>query len=250
MKEQFNMFADERNDSESAQASIELSASLLPKDWQALLASEFDQPYMHALQSFLSAEQVQGKTIYPPADQIFTAFSLTPLKNVKVVILGQDPYHGPDQAHGLSFSVPSNIKKLPPSLKNIYKELNTDLGLPIAPTGDLTSWAKQGVLLLNAMLTVERKNAGSHQKQGWETFTNRVIQLLSEHNEGLVFVLWGAYAQKKEVLIDEGKHLLLKGIHPSPLSAHRGFFGSKPFSLINQYLSDHNDEPIDWMLSL
>ena len=248
MKEQFNMFADEQALEEPAQASIELSASLLPKDWQGLLASEFDQPYMHALQSFLSAEQVQGKTLYPPADQIFTAFNLTPLKNVKVVILGQDPYHGPDQAHGLSFSVPSNIKKLPPSLKNIYKELNTDLGLPIATTGNLTPWAKQGILLLNAMLTVERKNAGSHQKQGWETFTNKVIELLSAHCENVVFVLWGAYAQKKEALIDTNKHLVLKGIHPSPLSAHRGFFGSKPFSSINQYLQKHGRSPIDWSL--
>tara|TARA_B110001454_G_scaffold54930_3_gene53758 strand:+ start:8696 stop:9448 length:753 start_codon:yes stop_codon:yes gene_type:complete len=248
MKEQFNMFADEQALEEPAQASIELSASLLPKDWQGLLASEFDQPYMHALQSFLSAEQVQGKTLYPPADQIFTAFNLTSLKNVKVVILGQDPYHGPDQAHGLSFSVPSSIKKLPPSLKNIYKELNTDLGLPIATTGNLTPWAKQGVLLLNAMLTVERKNAGSHQKQGWETFTNKVIELLSGHCENVVFVLWGAYAQKKEALIDKSKHLVLKGIHPSPLSAHRGFFGSKPFSSINQYLQKHGRSPIDWSL--
>tara|TARA_B110000196_G_C21126964_1_gene656346 strand:+ start:484 stop:1236 length:753 start_codon:yes stop_codon:yes gene_type:complete len=248
MKEQFNMFADEQALEEPAQAAIELSASLLPKDWQGLLASEFDQPYMHALQSFLSAEQVQGKTLYPPADQIFTAFNLTSLKNVKVVILGQDPYHGPDQAHGLSFSVPSSIKKLPPSLKNIYKELNTDLGLPIATTGNLTPWAKQGVLLLNAMLTVERKNAGSHQKQGWETFTNKVIELLSGHCENVVFVLWGAYAQKKEALIDKNKHLVLKGIHPSPLSAHRGFFGSKPFSSINQYLQKHGRSPIDWSL--
>ena len=248
MKEQFNMFADEQALEEPAQAAIELSASLLPKDWQGLLASEFDQPYMHALQSFLSAEQVQGKTLYPPADQIFTAFNLTSLKNVKVVILGQDPYHGPDQAHGLSFSVPSSIKKLPPSLKNIYKELNTDLGLPIATTGNLTPWAKQGVLLLNAMLTVERKNAGSHQKQGWETFTNKVIELLSGHCENVVFVLWGAYAQKKEALIDKSKHLVLKGIHPSPLSAHRGFFGSKPFSSINQYLQKHGRSPIDWSL--
>ena len=173
------MFADEQGRDEPAQAGIELSASLLPKDWQELLASQFEQPYIQALQAFLTAEQAQGKTIYPPADQIFTAFNLTPLKNVKVVILGQDPYHGPNQAHGLSFSVPASVKKLPPSLKNIYKELSADLGLPIATSGDLSPWAKQGVLLLNAMLTVERKNAGSHQKQGWEIFTNKVIELLS-----------------------------------------------------------------------
>lgn len=248
MNEQFSMFADSESTEPAPQATINLSPQALPKDWQELLASEFDQPYMQALQAFLSDEQAQGKTIYPPGDQIFTAFHLTPVKNVKVVILGQDPYHGPDQAHGLSFSVPSSIKKLPPSLKNIYKELNADLGVPIAATGDLSPWAKQGVLLLNAMLTVERKNAGSHQKQGWESFTNKVIELISERCEGVVFVLWGAYAQKKAVLIDESKHLLLKGIHPSPLSAHRGFFGSKPFSLINQYLSDKGQSEVDWAL--
>jgi uracil-DNA glycosylase len=248
MNEQFSMFADGESTESAPQAAINLSPEALPKDWQGLLASEFDQPYMHALQAFLSAEQAQGKIIYPPSDQIFTAFNLTPVKNIKVVILGQDPYHGPDQAHGLSFSVPSSIKKLPPSLKNIYKELNTDLGLPIATSGDLTPWARQGVLLLNAMLTVERKNAGSHQKQGWEIFTNKVIQLISEHCEGVVFVLWGSYAQKKEVLIDESKHLVLKGIHPSPLSAHRGFFGSKPFSQINTYLDQKLNASIEWIL--
>lgn len=246
MKEQFNMFADEQGDKEPVQAAIELSASLLPKDWQDLLKDEFDQAYMESLQSFLMAEQDQGKTIYPPADQIFTALNLTPVNNVKVVILGQDPYHGPSQAHGLSFSVPAAISKLPPSLKNIYKELYADLGIPVSTSGDLTRWARQGVLLLNAMLTVEAKNAGSHQKRGWEEFTNRIIQLLSERCDGLVFVLWGAYAQKKSALIDDGKHLVLKGIHPSPLSAHRGFFGSRPFSLINQYLSNNSKGEIDW----
>ena len=248
MKEQFNMFADEQGDKGPAQAAIELSASCLPKDWQSLLEAEFDQPYMKSLQDFLTAEQEQGKVIYPLADQIFAAFNLTPLSAVKVVILGQDPYHGPNQAHGLSFSVPKAITKLPPSLKNIYKELYSDLGIPIAAAGDLTPWAKQGVLLLNAMLTVEARNAGSHQKQGWETFTDTVIQSLSESGENIVFVLWGAYAQKKSVLIDESKHLVLKGIHPSPLSAHRGFFGSKPFSLINQYLKKSDQAEIDWSL--
>jgi len=248
MKEQFNMFADEQGSNEPAQAAIELSASILPKDWQALLKNEFDQPYMQSLQAFLVAEQDRGKTIFPPADQIFTAFNLTPLVDVKVVILGQDPYHGPGQAHGLSFSVPNEVSKLPPSLKNIYKELKSDLDIPIATTGNLVPWAEQGVLLLNAMLTVEAKNAGSHQKQGWETFTDKVIRLLSERSEGVVFVLWGAYAQKKSYLIDESKHLVLKGIHPSPLSAHRGFFGSKPFSYINQYLSDNEKPEVDWSL--
>ena len=247
MNEQISMFGSDVGE-EKPQTSIELSALHLPKNWQKLLKAEFDQPYMRSLQAFLEAEQAQDKVIYPPADQIFTAFNLTPLSKVKVVILGQDPYHGPDQAHGLSFSVPSHITKLPPSLKNIYKELNADLAVPIATTGDLTLWAEQGVLLLNAMLTVEARNAGSHQKQGWETFTDRVIQLLSEHCDGLVFVLWGAYAQKKAALIDDNKHKVLKGIHPSPLSAHRGFFGSKPFSLINKYLRDNNKTEIDWFL--
>lgn len=248
MKEQFNMFADEQGDKGPAQAAIELSASYLSKDWQSLLEAEFDQPYMKSLQAFLTAEQDQGKVIYPPADQIFTAFNLTPLSSVKVVILGQDPYHGPGQAHGLSFSVPSSIKKIPPSLKNIYKELHSDLNIPVAATGDLTPWAKQGVLLLNSMLTVASKDAGSHQKQGWEVLTDKLIELLSEHCEGLVFVLWGSYAQKKASLIDANKHLVLKGIHPSPLSAYRGFFGSKPFSYINQYLSENSKAEIDWSL--
>jgi len=251
MNEQFSMFdtgTGSKPTEQKTQTPIKLSADSLPKDWQGLLKAEFDQPYMQSLEAFLSAEQAQGKVIYPPAEQIFTAFNLTPLANVKVVILGQDPYHGPDQAHGLSFSVPKGISKLPPSLKNIYKELYSDLAVPIATTGDLTPWAKQGVLLLNAMLTVEARNAGSHQKQGWEVFTNRIIELLSERCEGLVFVLWGAYAQKKVSLIDESKHLVLKGIHPSPLSAHRGFFGSNPFSYVNQYLSDKNKAVIDWSL--
>lgn len=246
MKEQLNMFTPEQGDIEPAQDAIELSASLLPKDWQDLLKAEFDQPYMKSLQRFLIAEQVLGKLIYPPANQIFTAFNLTPVNKVKVVILGQDPYHGKNQAHGLSFSVPNTTSKLPPSLKNIYKELSMDLGMPLATSGDLTRWATQGVLMLNAILTVEAKNAGSHQKRGWEEFTNRIIQLLSLRSNGLVFVLWGAYAQKKSALIDDSKHLILKGIHPSPLSAHRGFFGSKPFSSINQYLSANSKSEIDW----
>ena len=249
MNEQISMFADGESTEQPAQAAIYLTSEALPKDWQTLLSSEFDQPYMKSLQEFLTAEQAIGKTTYPLADQVFTAFNLTHLADVKVVILGQDPYHGPNQAHGLSFSVPDDVIKLPPSLKNIYKELNSDLGIPIATTGNLAAWAKQGVLLLNAMLTVEASNAASHQKQGWETFTNKVIKLLSDNCEGLVFVLWGAYAQKKEVLIDEGKHLILKGIHPSPLSAHRGFFGSKPFSSINHYLKENNKKEIHWDLT-
>ena len=217
MKEQFNMFADEQALEEPAQAAIELSASLLPKDWQALLASEFDQPYMHALQSFLSAEQVQGKTLYPPADQIFTAFNLTTLKNVKVVNLGQDPYHGPGQAHGLCFSVQPGVKS-PPSLVNLFKEIHMDLKLPIPNNGTLVPWARQGVLLLNSVLTGEHSKAGAHQGKGWEQFTDKVVELLNAEKRPLVFVLWGKYAHTKGQFIDTKKHYILKAAHPSPFS--------------------------------
>lgn len=230
------------------QAPIQLSSDMLPEDWRELLADEFEQPYMQSLQDFLTSEQNHGKIIYPAANHIFTAFNLTPLYKVKVVILGQDPYHGPDQAMGLSFSVPKALKKLPPSLKNIYKELNADLGIPVPTSGDLTSWAKQGVLLLNATLTVEASKAGAHQKLGWEAFTDKVIQVLNEQCEGLVFILWGSYAQKKGTIINSERHCVLKSAHPSPLSAHRGFFGSSPFSHINQYLSRNSQAEIDWLI--
>lgn len=212
--------------------------------WKQVLQPEFDKDYFKKLTEFVRSEY-QSKTIYPPASQIFSAFDLCPFENTKVVILGQDPYHGPNQAHGLCFSVNKGIK-MPPSLVNIYKELHTDVGIDIPDHGNLEHWAKQGVLLLNATLTVVAHNAGSHQKQGWEQFTDAVIKTVADQSENVVFVLWGAYAQKKAQLIDSNKHLVLKSVHPSPLSAHRGFFGTKHFSKANEYLVANGKEAIGW----
>ncbi len=219
----------------------------LEASWLRRLRSEFDQEYMKDLKRFLLEEKQAGKTVYPPGDKMFNALDSTTFDNVKVVILGQDPYHGPGQAHGLSFSVPPGVK-VPPSLKNIFKEINDDLGLPIPEHGCLQSWAEQGVLLLNATLSVVQGAAGSHQKKGWERFTDRVIHCLSEERDGLVFMLWGSYAQKKGAFIDPQKHCVLKSVHPSPLSAHRGFLGCRHFSQANQYLKDRGEQPIDWSL--
>jgi len=219
----------------------------LHPSWQHVLGEELKQPYMQELRDFLRAEKQAGKEIYPPSPLIFNAFNHTPFDQVRVVIIGQDPYHGPGQAMGLSFSVPQGVK-VPPSLVNIYKELGTDLGLQMSGSGDLTPWADQGVLLLNATLTVEAGKAGSHQKKGWEQFTDAAIQALNEQREGLVFVLWGSYAQKKGRVIDSERHLVLKSAHPSPLSAYRGFFGSRQFSQINQYLSANGQAAIEWQL--
>ena len=224
-----------------------------PKDgelhpsWQAVIGNEFNQPYMHQLKTFLQQEKTAGKSIYPPGPLIFNAFNHTPFEQVRVVIIGQDPYHGPGQAMGLSFSVPQGMR-LPPSLQNIFKEIQADLGLSMSGTGDLTPWADQGVLLLNATLTVEEAKAGSHQKKGWETFTDAAIAALNEHRQGLVFVLWGSYAQKKGAAIDASRHLVLKSVHPSPLSAHRGFFGNRQFSSINRYLQEQGQAPVNWQL--
>lgn len=219
----------------------------LHPSWQAVIGQEFDKPYMQALRAFLKQEKVAGKTIFPPGELIFNAFNHTPFEQVRVVIIGQDPYHGPNQAHGLSFSVPAGIA-LPPSLMNIYKEIESDLNIKMSGTGDLTPWAEQGVLLLNATLTVEQAKAGSHQKRGWEMFTDAAIKALNTHRQNLVFVLWGSYAQKKGEAIDASKHLVLKSVHPSPLSAHRGFFGNHQFSTINQYLIENGQTPINWQL--
>ena len=218
----------------------------LHPSWLNELASEFDQPYMQALREFLFKEKEKRKIIYPKGQEYFAALNTTPLDQVKVVILGQDPYHGPGQAHGLCFSVREGVQ-LPPSLVNIFKEVTTDLALAETRSGgDLTDWAKQGVLLLNSVLSVERHKAASHQGKGWETFTDRVISVLSEKRENCVFLLWGSYAQKKGSVIDTSKHLVLKAPHPSPLSAHRGFFGCKHFSKCNEYLVETNEVPIDW----
>ncbi|MDL2315422.1 uracil-DNA glycosylase [Bacteroidales bacterium OttesenSCG-928-C19] len=212
--------------------------------WKEQLIDEFKSPYFHELKEFLVQERSQYEC-YPRGSQIFNAFQYTPFEQVKVVILGQDPYHGPNQAHGLCFSVPVGVKT-PPSLVNIFKEISSDLGLPIPNHGNLESWAKQGVLLLNATLTVRANQAGSHQKRGWETFTDAVIRNLSEKREGIVFLLWGSYAMAKAELIDSSKHFILTAPHPSPLSAHRGFLGCKHFSQTNRILENQGKAPIDW----
>lgn len=216
--------------------------------WKAVLRAEFQKEYFRGVVSHLKVEKSAGKTIYPPGGLIFNAFDQTPFPAVKVVILGQDPYHGPGQAHGLCFSVPKGIR-LPPSLLNIYKEMASDIGCPISSVqGDLTHWARQGVLLLNASLTVRANEPNSHAGIGWAQFTDTVIQLLSQQKGHLVFMLWGRFAQEKQTLIDPGKHLILRAAHPSPFSADKGFFGCKHFSRANEWLSQHGMTPIDWNL--
>lgn len=218
----------------------------LEPGWLAVLTKELEKPYIIALKSFLLSEQQKGFTVFPHFDNVFNAFNYTPFEQVKVVILGQDPYHGEDQANGLSFSVQKNIP-IPPSLKNIYKELKTDLEeFHIPNHGDLTTWAKQGVLMLNATLTVRAHEPGSHQKHGWEKLTDFVITEISSNKSGVVFLLWGKYAQQKESLIDPTKHYVLKAPHPSPLSAYAGFFGCKHFSKTNQILESRGLLPINW----
>lgn len=224
-----------------------IEPSMLEESWLQHLSSEFEKPYMQSLRKFLRDEKDQKKIIYPKSTDVFNAFKYTPFDNVKVVLLGQDPYHGPGQAQGLCFSVPNGVR-LPPSLQNIYKELNQDLGVSIGKEGCLIPWAKQGVLMLNAVLTVENGLANSHQGKGWEQFTDRVISVLNEEKEGLVFLLWGAYAQKKGQFINTEKHHVLKAPHPSPLSAHNGFLGCRHFSKTNEYLIKQGKKPIDWQL--
>ncbi|MBJ9984997.1 uracil-DNA glycosylase [Acinetobacter sp. S40] len=220
----------------------------LEQSWKYSLADFLLSPLMEQLRNFLMQEKQDQKIVYPPSRQIFNALNTTPLDQVKVVILGQDPYHGPNQANGLSFSVQRGIA-LPPSLRNIFHELQTDLGVPMSNHGDLTKWANQGVLLLNSVLTVEAGQPTSHQKRGWEEFTDHVIDVLNEQREHVVFILWGAYAQRKGQRIDRQKHLVLTAAHPSPLAANRGgFFGCKVFSKTNNYLKQNGIEPIDWQL--
>lgn len=222
-------------------------APRLEASWLQKLGDEFEQPYMAALRDFLRAEKRAGKLIYPPSALWFNAFACTPFDAVRVVVLGQDPYHGPGQAHGLCFSVLPGIAP-PPSLQNIFKELHGDLGTPMPRHGCLEHWARQGVLLLNSVLTVEDGRAGAHQGRGWERFTDRVIDLLNREREGLVFLLWGSHAQKKGALIDRQRHLVLQAPHPSPLSAHRGFLGCRHFSRANAYLQSRGLPAIDWSL--
>jgi len=219
----------------------------LEPSWKERIGAYLEQPQMQALAAFLRSEKQQGKVIYPPGPEIFAAFDHTPFEQVRVVILGQDPYHGPGQAHGLCFSVRPGVPP-PPSLQNIFKEIQRDLGIPPADHGCLTPWADRGVLLLNAVLTVERSLAASHQGKGWEGFTDAAIDALNREREGLVFLLWGSYAQRKGQLIDASRHCVLRSVHPSPLSAHRGFLGCGHFSAANRYLEEHGQAPIDWSL--
>ncbi len=217
------------------------------ESWKKHLIDEFNLPYFSSLKTFL-VEEMNSHVVYPPGKKIFAAFDRTPYEKVKVIILGQDPYHGKGQAHGLCFSVPDGISA-PPSLVNIFKELHNDLGLPIPSHGNLEKWADQGVLLLNATLTVRASQAGSHQNKGWENFTDAVIRKLSDERKGLIFILWGRYAQAKESLIDAGQHHILKAAHPSPFSAHSGFFGCKHFSKTNEILESIGSELVDWDIS-
>jgi uracil-DNA glycosylase len=219
----------------------------IEESWKALLNDEFEKEYFKSLRAFLLTEKEKGEKIYPPGPQIFAAFDHTPVDKVKVVILGQDPYHGPGQAHGLCFSVNDGVRQ-PPSLQNIFKELQVDCGCTIPQSGSLIKWADQGVLLLNATLTVRANQAGSHQGKGWETFTDTVIQKIAQEKEHLVFILWGRFAQGKETLIDHSKHLILKAAHPSPFSAYNGFFGCKHFSKTNHYLKEQGLKEINWQL--
>ncbi len=217
----------------------------LTNSWLKPLKNEFELSYMKDLKSFLKDEYNQKKVIYPDKKNYFKALDLVDLKNVKVVILGQDPYHGPGQAHGLCFSVQDGIR-FPPSLQNIFKELKNDLGITIPKTGNLERWGQQGVLLLNSVLTVEDGKAAAHQKKGWEIFTDKIIEVVNENCDHVVFILWGAYAQKKAAFVNRKKHLVLESVHPSPLSSHRGFFGSKPFSKTNVWLKSKGLKPIQW----
>jgi uracil-DNA glycosylase len=219
----------------------------IEESWKEVLASEFDNSYFMELKEFLTEEKAKY-TVYPPGSKIFNAFQLTPFNQVRVVILGQDPYHGPGQAHGLCFSVPQGIVP-PPSLANIFKEIEKDLGIPVPSGGNLEKWARQGVLLLNATLTVRANQPGSHQRRGWENFTHAVISKLSEKRVGLIFLLWGKFAQEKESLIDTNRHYILKAAHPSPFSAYNGFFGCRHFSKTNEILKKHGLEEIDWNLN-
>lgn len=215
-------------------------------DWNPILRAEFDLPYWGELQTFVASER-SAHTVYPPDDEVFRALHLTPYADIRVMILGQDPYHGPGQANGLAFSVADGVD-IPPSLRNIHKELESDLAIAPPGHGNLEAWARSGVLLLNATLTVRARSAASHQKRGWETFTDRVIEAVNAKTERVVFILWGAFARKKKALIDQNVHMVIESPHPSPLSAHRGFFGSAPFSKANEALSEAGLTPVDWTL--
>ena len=219
---------------------------MLPEDWLAVLSDEFEEEYFKKLSAFVEKER-ETQTVYPPEEDVFNAFKYTPYDKVRVFLLGQDPYHGPNQAHGLAFSVMPGVRK-PPSLKNILREMADDVGSSLPNNGCLIPWAKQGVMLLNAVLTVREKQAGAHQNKGWERFTDKVIEKVSEKPEPVVFLLWGGYARKKAGLIDGERHTIIESAHPSPLSAHNGFFGSNPFSKTNKALREHGQDEIDWQI--
>ena len=221
--------------------------AMITNDWLGEIQGEFRKPYYRELYQFVK-EEYSRTVVYPPADDIFNALHFTPLSEVKVLLLGQDPYHNVNQAHGLSFSVLPEQKEIPPSLQNIYKELHDDLGCYIPNNGYLEKWADQGVLMLNAVLTVQAHRAGSHQGKGWEQFTDAAIRILNEQNRPIVFILWGSYAQKKAAFLNNPNHLILKSAHPSPLSVYRGFWGSRPFSKTNEFLESHGVTPIDWQI--
>lgn len=218
----------------------------LPASWRPILAEELEKPYYRELHAFIARER-REHTVYPSSDDVFAALEFTRYENANVLLLGQDPYHGPGQAHGLCFSVRPDIRP-PPSLKNIFKELNDDVGASIPNNGHLTSWAEQGVLMLNAVLTVRAREAASHRKKGWETFTDAIIRRLNDRGRPVVFVLWGSYARRKASLIDAGRHTIIESVHPSPLSARRGFLGSRPFSAVNRALEAAGEPPIDWRI--
>ncbi|PCH67963.1 MAG: uracil-DNA glycosylase [Bacteroidetes bacterium] len=248
MNAPLDFFNKEKQDQESQKVADTPKSTLqLDESWKEILTEEFDKEYFQNLKAFLKEEKSKGQTIFPPGKEIFNALNTTPFDKVKVVILGQDPYHGPGQAHGLCFSVQDGVKP-PPSLLNIYKELHNDVGMDIPLTGNLLPWAKQGVLLLNATLTVRARKPGSHQNRGWEQFTDAVISMVSAKKSGVVFLLWGKYAQDKGAVIDPVKHYVLKSPHPSPYSADRGFFGCRHFSQANQFLMNQGLEEINWSL--
>ncbi|WP_372652145.1 uracil-DNA glycosylase [Halobacteriovorax sp.] len=226
---------------------MKISNIPLHSSWKSLLKDEFKKEYFRDLEQFLSNEEDNKEIIFPSKNNIFEALNKTSLENVKVVLIGQDPYHGDDQAHGLSFSVQDGVK-IPPSLRNIYKELNSDIGIETPDHGNLENWAKEGVLLLNDVLTVRKSQAGSHQKKGWEKFTDKIIEVIDQECENIVFFLWGSGAQKKAKKVNHNKHFIIKSVHPSPLSSYRGFFGSKPFSKCNEYLKKNGLSEINWEL--
>jgi uracil-DNA glycosylase len=236
-----------KNDLIAVKLFIQMKNSQLPLDWQVVLDGEFNKPYFSKLQDFLTTQR-ESATIYPPAEDVFSAFELTPYKEVNVLLLGQDPYHDQNQAHGLCFSVKPGIKP-PPSLVNIFKELKQDMGFNIPNHGYLVTWAKQGILMLNSVLTVQAHTPNSHKNKGWETFTDAVISQVNQKTDPVIFVLWGGYAQKKGKLIDTNRHLVIQSVHPSPLSAYNGFFGSKPFSKINSALLSFGKPEINWQIS-